>query len=87
MSTASAEELQAATDAGRQPWRLDPASVAASFVASRFGWSSASVAMADPHTAEVTDRRTRSVVVLQLRQPVRSGSAGVWVVVSGVWIR
>jgi hypothetical protein len=74
-------------DAGHQPWRLDPASVAQSFVASRFGWSPATVAMADPHTAEVTDQRTGSIVVLQLRQPVRSGSGGIWAVISGVWIR
>lgn len=84
---ATAKELQAAVDAGHQPWRLDPASVAQSFVASRFGWSPATVAMADPHTAEVTDQRTGSIVVLQLRQPVRSGSGGIWAVISGVWIR
>lgn len=82
-----AAALQAAVDAGHQPWRLDAASVAAVFVENRFGWTNPAVALADPHTAEVTDPAGGRMATLQLRQPVREGPGGIWVVDSGVWLK
>ncbi|QWF77969.1 hypothetical protein [Amycolatopsis sp. CA-230715] len=76
--------LQSTVDAGHQPWRLDPAQVARAFVEIRFGWTGPSVAMADPHTAEVTDPVTGTKLVLQLGQPAKLGQAGIWIVLSGV---
>ncbi|MEZ7236263.1 acyl transferase [Rhodococcus sp. GXMU-t2271] len=81
-----AGELQRAVDEGSQPWRLDPSLVAQAFVADRFGWSDTEARTADPHTVEVTDRADGSIVVLQLRQPVREGADGIWVVTDGVRI-
>ncbi|WML62148.1 acyl transferase [Rhodococcus sp. AH-ZY2] len=81
-----AGELQRAVDEGSRPWRLDPSLVAQAFVADRFGWSDTEARTADPHTVEVTDRTDGSIVVLQLRQPVREGADGIWVVTGGVRI-
>jgi len=83
LSAAQAAQLQDAVDAGHQPWRLDQASVASSFAQGRFGWTDVDTMTVDPHTIEVTDRASGQRVVLQLRQPVRSGPDGVWIVVSG----
>jgi hypothetical protein len=80
----SAAALQAEVDAGHQPWRLDPAAVASAFVADRFGWRDARVALTGPDTAEVTGAGGR-MLTLRLRQPVRPGQGGVWVVDSGTW--
>ena len=86
MTPAQANELQQAVDAGHQPWRVSATMVATAFVQGRFGWSDADCALADPHTAEVTNRADGRIVVLQLRQPARDGQGGIWTVVSGVWI-
>ncbi|MFD4248411.1 hypothetical protein [Amycolatopsis thermoflava] len=86
MSAADAAALQQSVDQGHQPWRLDVAAVAEAFVRSRLGWSGADVALADPHTAEVTNTADGRIVSLQLRQPARAGDGGIWVVDSGVWI-
>ena len=84
LSADSAAALQAEVDAGHQPWRLDPAAVASAFVADRFGWRDARVALTGPGTAEVTGAGGR-MLTLRLRQPVRPGQGGVWVVDSGTW--
>lgn len=81
-----AEALQRAVDEGSQPWRLDPSLVAQAFVADRFGWSDTDARAADPHTVEVTNRADGSIVVLQLRRPVRESADGIWVVTDGVRI-
>ncbi|MGY1782217.1 hypothetical protein [Geodermatophilus sp. SYSU D01036] len=86
LTTEQAAELQEQVDGGHQPWRTDVAAVAAAFAASELGWDDAEVALADPHTAEVTDPASGRVVTLQLRQPAREGEGGIWVVVSGVWV-
>ncbi|MGK2320134.1 acyltransferase [Gordonia rhizosphera] len=86
LSADEAEALQRAVDAGSQPWRLEPTLVAEAFVAGRFGWNDVDARAADPHTVEVTNRVDGSIVVLQLRQPVREGSDGIWVVLDGVRI-
>ncbi|MGY1607686.1 MULTISPECIES: hypothetical protein [unclassified Geodermatophilus] len=86
LSGEQAEALQDAVDGGAQPWRTDVAAVAAAFVARELLWDDADVALADPHTAEVTNPADGRIVTLQLRQPVREGDGGIWVVVSGVWL-
>ncbi|MGY1729056.1 hypothetical protein ACI79J_19010 [Geodermatophilus sp. SYSU D01062] len=86
LTAEQAAELQAQVDGGHQPWRTDVAAVAAAFAASELGWDDAEVALADPHTTEVTDPASGHVVTLQLRQPAREGEGGIWVVVSGVWV-
>ncbi|WP_210716629.1 hypothetical protein [Amycolatopsis acididurans] len=87
MSAHDADALQDSVDQGHQPWRIDAASVAATFVLTRFGWNNPDVALADPHTAEVTNPADGRVVSLQLRQPAHEGAGGIWVVDSGVWIK
>jgi hypothetical protein len=79
-----ARALQAAVDAGHQPWRLDPTQVALAFVGARYGWSAARAVLRDPSTIEVTDPSVGAVVVLRLVQPVTRGTGGVWVVDGGV---
>lgn len=86
LSAEQATELQQSVDQGHQPWRLEQTMVAETFVLSRFGWDSVDARLADPHTAEVTNRADGKMVVLQLRQPAREGEGGIWAVVSGVWI-
>jgi hypothetical protein len=78
--------MQHEVDEGHQPWRTDVAAVAEAFVRQRLGWSDMQVALADPHTAEVTNRADGRIVTLQLRQPVREGPDGIWTVISGVWL-
>ena len=81
-----AADLQQEVDNGHQPWRTDVAGVADAFVRGHLGWDDADVALVDPHTAEVTHPADGRMVSLQLRQPVREGAGGIWVVVSGVWL-
>ena len=80
---AQAVELQKAVDQGHQPWRTDPAMVAQTFVLSRFGWRNVDTRLTGPHTVAVTNRGTGEIVVLQLRQPVRQGQGGIWIVTGG----
>ena len=86
LSAAQVAELQHAVDEGHQPWRLDIAAVAEAFTRGELGWTDAQVALADPHTAEVTNGADGRMVTLQLRQPAREGADGIWIVVSGVWL-
>jgi hypothetical protein len=81
-----AADLQQEVDNGHQPWRTDVAGVADAFVRGHLGWDDSDVALADPHTAEVTHPADGRMVSLQLRQPVREGAGGIWVVVGGVWL-
>ncbi|MGY1670288.1 hypothetical protein [Geodermatophilus sp. SYSU D00710] len=76
LSAEQAEALQDAVDGGAQPWRTDVAAVAAAFVARELLWDDADVALADPHTAEVTSPADGRIVALELRQPVREGDGG-----------
>lgn len=86
ISPQQAADLQASIDEGHQPWRVHPEMVAEAYVRNRFGWEDLQVAMADPHTAEVTNRPDGQMITLQLRQPVREGPTGIWVVVSGTYL-
>jgi hypothetical protein len=60
--------------------------VASVFVGNRFGWTDAEIALDDPHTVQVTDPSGQHLISLQMRQPVREGETGIWVVDSGVWL-
>lgn len=74
---AAAEELQSAVDEGHQPWRLSPEDVAASCA---FGSIGADVVAAGPDTYRVTDEATGEAFIVEVAQPVRQGSGGIWVV-------
>jgi hypothetical protein len=78
-----AAQLQQAVDAGHQPWRLDEIAVAQAFVADRLGWADVDARLTDPQTVEVANRADGATVTLQLQQPVREGTDGIWVVVGG----
>jgi hypothetical protein len=86
LSADEAAALQQSVDEGHQPWRLDPAMVAEAYVRSSLGWDDVEVAMADPHTVEVTHRADGRIVTLQVRQPVREGTGGIWVVTDGAYV-
>lgn len=86
ISASQAAALQQSIDEGHQPWRVQPDMVAEAYVRNRFGWEDLDVAMADPHTAEVTNHPDGQRVTLQERQPVREGPTGVWVVVGGTYL-
>jgi hypothetical protein len=60
--------------------------VAEAYVRSSIGWDDVGVALADPHTVEVTHRPDGRIVTLQVRQPAREGPGGIWVVTSGAYV-
>ena len=86
ISVEHAADLQGEVDEGHEPWRLDQSSVAATFASNRLGWTDVAIALDDPHTLQVTDTASQHLVSLQMRQPVREGETGIWVVDSGVWL-
>ena len=86
ISVEHAAELQEEVDEGHEPWRLDQSSVARVFANNRFGWTDVQIALDDPHTVQVSETSTQHLVSLQMRQPVREGETGIWVVDSGVWL-
>lgn len=86
ISAEHAADLQEEVDEGHEPWRLDQSSVAAVFASNRFGWTDVEIALDDPHTVQVTEKASGHGVSLQMRQPVREGETGIWVVDSGVWL-
>ena len=86
ISAEHAADLQAEVDEGHEPWRLDQSSVARVFANNRFGWTDVQIALDDPHTVQVSETSTQHLVSLQMRQPVREGETGIWVVDSGVWL-
>jgi hypothetical protein len=86
LSPERAADLQHEVDEGHEPWRLDQSAVATAFAGNRFGWTDVAIALDDPHTVQVTDTAGGHLVSLQMRQPVREGETGIWVVDSGVWL-
>ncbi|QJY47576.1 hypothetical protein [Pseudonocardia broussonetiae] len=83
-SAAESVGLQESVDDGAQPWLLDPAELARSYVAAAYGWDDATVVAAGGGTAgadtvDVTgpDGTRR---VLTVAQPGRTGEGGIWVV-------
>lgn len=79
-TTADATALQRTVDGGAQPWLLDPTEVAQAY-ARAVGWSSAQIT--GGNGASPTLATVRSSVgshTLTLRQPIRSGAGGIWLV-------
>ncbi len=84
VDTASAQTVQHAVDAGDQPWRLDPVEVARADTAA-FGFSPADpMQLIDREigSAHVRAQHAGNTYDIQLIQPARLGSSGVWVVTS-----
>lgn len=81
----AAEQLQQSADAGHQPWRLDEDAVTRAFVSGRFGWSQPTITHDGPYLAVATGPNGQRVS-LQLSQPARKNTGGVWVVESGLWL-
>ncbi|MBA2310985.1 MAG: hypothetical protein H0W01_17185 [Pseudonocardiales bacterium] len=77
---AQAIDVQAAVDAGRQPWLLDPEEVAIAYAGAELGWSAPQVVRADGGTVELRDTSSGRLTALTLTQPVRKGPTGIWVV-------
>lgn len=77
-SAAEAAGLQQAVDGGAQPWLLDPAELALSYVTAAYGWTDAGVAV-DGAGVQVSgpDGAARTLAV---SQPDRTGPGGIWVV-------
>jgi len=70
-------ELQRAVDEGHQPWRANPADVAA---ACTFGVPNSIVERVGQHTYRVTQRATGEEVLVEVTQPLRRKDGGIWVV-------
>ncbi len=84
-SDAEADGLQQAVDGGLQPWLLDPAEVALSYVATAHGWTTADTTVDDPTpdgAATVTVTGPDGARRLGLGQPATTGATGIWVVES-----
>jgi hypothetical protein len=77
-SAAEAAGLQQAVDGGAQPWLLDPAELARSYVTAAYGWTDAAVAV-DGDAVQVTGPGG-GARTLTVSQPDRPGPGGVWVV-------
>jgi hypothetical protein len=82
-SMAQAESVQAAEEDGDQPWRLDPASIAATYCISlRWTTSPATAAtyvtQVNPSTYDIANPLTGEVLRLFMIQPVQTGSGGIW---------
>lgn len=82
-SAAEAAGLQRAVDGGAQPWLLDPAELALSYVTAAYGWTDAGIAVepasGDRAGVQVTgpDGEARTLTV---SRPDRTGPGGIWVV-------
>jgi hypothetical protein len=72
-------ELQRSVDEGSEPWLLDPAEVAVSYVGAAHGWTQA-VAQPRPDGTTVDVAEGGHRLTLSLRQPGRAGAGGIWVV-------
>ncbi len=71
---------QQAADAGSKDWLLDPGKVATSYARTVLGFPAPSIGQADPHTFEITDPGSGEIVTVQVTQPVKAGSGGIWVI-------
>ena len=73
-------QLQRSVDGGAEPWLLDPAEVAASYVGAAHGWTQA-VAQPRPDGTTVDVAEGNHRLTLSLSQPGRAGAGGIWVVI------
>jgi hypothetical protein len=77
---ADAAALQAAADAGSQPWLLDPSEVAISYAAAAHGWTDAEAYPGPAGTSVDVRNADGERLTLTLAQPARTGDDGIWVV-------
>lgn len=77
---ATARRMQQQSDAGGDPWLLDPEEVTLSFVGSELGYRNPTVTRLGNGVYAATDGRTPQRATIRLTQPVRSGTGGIWVV-------
>lgn len=77
-SAAESAGLQESVDDGAQPWLLDPAELARSYVAAAYGWVDATVTASSGSVDVTGPDGTRRV--LTVTQPGRTGEDGIWVV-------
>jgi hypothetical protein len=75
---APADGLQRSADAGRLPWRLDPAEVVLQCLRRDLGTASWRISRTGKHTVAVAEPRTRFAARFHLDQPAWQGSGGVW---------
>jgi hypothetical protein len=78
----SAAELQRSFDKGHQPWRADPLSVAGAGAGCYFGGAASSIEPAGPGRYLATDAVTGEQAVVELTQPLGSGT--VWLIAAVV---
>ena len=74
--------IQDAVDDGHQPWRLSPTGVAGAYAEAVLlpGPAQASVRRTSPHTVAVRDPNGTLIATVDLVQPVKRGSGGIWVI-------
>ena len=77
---ADAAALQAAVDAGSQPWLLEPTEVGRAYVAAAHGWDVADARPAPDGTSVDVSNGAGGRLTLSLAQPARPGGGGIWVV-------
>jgi hypothetical protein len=74
----SPQELQAAVDAGHQPWRLDPGLVVLTCLRAALGEANWSVHATAPGLVVASEPRTDLHARFQLAQPSHRGRGGIW---------
>jgi hypothetical protein len=77
---APADKVQHSADAGRLPWRLDPAQVVRDCLHRDLGVAAWTISRTDRTRFTVTEPRTTLTARLRLTQPARSGTGGIWAV-------
>ncbi|WP_224390839.1 hypothetical protein [Pseudonocardia sp. ICBG1293] len=77
---ATARRMQQQSDAGGDPWLLDPEEVTISYVGSELGYRNPTVTRLGDGVYAATDGRSAQRATVRLTQPVRSGTGGIWVV-------
>lgn len=79
-SQRQAQAAQRAVAEGHQPWLLDPRQVASAFASGVLGWVRPVSKQTGPGTVTVTWSGSDDIVRAELAQPVRQGSAGIWMI-------
>src|SRR5215468_11830493 len=75
-----AEGLQRSADAGRLPWRLDPALVVRECLRTDLGRAAWTISRLNARTFTVTEPRSRLAARFRLHQPARKGPGGIWAI-------
>jgi hypothetical protein len=81
-AVAEAAALQASADKGHQPWLLAPEQVVAAYAKAKLSWDNPQVHPVTATVYEVRQPGSTGWALVQVAQPVRQGSDGIWVVTS-----